>query len=161
MVLENLIEVIRTEVEKDQKLSKCSVFLCRQDGVVLFSTIESAQKHNESSIGALVSGVWQAANSLSGFISADTEKIFRLSFDTSDSGVYILNINYDGSGYYLGVLFNDEINPGLLKSKVRGLSDKVDNLEVEGPSSSCRLDEPLFENITDAEIDDMFSTAGI
>ncbi len=161
-----LSQLIEKEVSQEEKLtsSEVSIFLCRYDGVVLYSS-SPAQKYgrDESSIGALIGGVWQAADSLANFLGSHGDREFRFSFDTTDTGVYVLKINVGKETYYLGTLFNAELNPGLLKSKVRSLVARVEKV-IEEAGSNENLEnknEMLFEDITDDEIDDMFSTVGI
>ena len=132
------------------------VSLLRRDGITLFSTIKSEDEKN--SVGALISGLWQAAESLSTITNTQAHDEYRLSFDSSESGVYILPFNLDKNDYYMGVIYHKEEIPGRLKNKLRTVRDL---LESEFSGMTGQDDVPrsgfLFDNITDKEMDDLFS----
>lgn len=149
-------EMLREELAKSE--ITCPVFICRRDGVLVCAG--QSDERNESSYGALIGGIWQAAYSLMQINHEFSEDLFRLSFDTSDSGVYILPLMpKSGDFLFLACLYREELNPGHLKSKLRGLKTSLE--DVEWKEREEEIEEALFENITDEEIDKMFSSAGI
>lgn len=158
--LDVFIQEFKKNIDNFSRLKSHSVFLCRQDGVVIYTNRNNDT--NNSSIGALIGGLWQAGYSLTSFFHEQSEDIFRLSFDTSDSGVYILSLFLNQQQYFLGVLYKNELNPGLVKSQIRGLKNAISEISMtEDQSTERDKKETLFENITDDEIDEMFSTVGI
>lgn len=150
--------------EIDKTLSRYSFFLVRADGVVLYHNENLVKGINKASIGALLGGVWQASKALSDFIPQKNESdVFRLSFDTSSQGVYIIPISVFQEEFYLGLIYHGEVNPGFLKNKIRELAyafseymhrelkQSVKNSSIERSKS-----EFLFNDISDAEMDRIF-----
>lgn len=161
------VEAFFKSCEIDSKINRLSFFMIRYDGVILYhnNTIENA--HSKSSIGALLSGVWQASKALADFIPAQkSDEGFRLSFDTSDQGVYIVPINNDFEELYLGLIYHDEVNPGLIKNKMREmaasfsefLGQELNKKETNlNRTKSNDQSEFLFGEISDAEMDRLFA----
>ncbi len=161
------------EIIKDffkSKESELPFYTCvfRNDGVVIY---KNSSKIDESSIGALMGGVWQAATALASFIPEEKKiqnnhsEIFRFSFDTSSSGIYILPLKFDKFEYYLGVIYCNEINPGFLKNKMRDLSLKFfahvsERYKPENKTVTTSRSQFLFTEISDEEIDKMFGIVG-
>lgn len=143
-------------------LKNSSLFLVRQDGVMVYHLNGLGDKIDQRSIGALLGGVWQAAEALSKFIPTRSNvEGYKLSFDTSSQGLYVQPISVLGEPYYLGLLYADEINPAMIKSKLRLLAMnymKAIEQELDVFSSEEVLDETgyLFKNITDEEMDRLF-----
>lgn len=158
-----LIEQFFVSLEIDQRLNRFSFFLIRQDGVVLYQNRKD-HKLNAHSIGALLGGVWQASSALTEFIPGKKRELeFRLSFDTSSEGIYIVPVDTEVDKLYLGLIYYNEVNPGLLKSKMREIGISLSqylSMEKVNKKKVTKIEETnLFENITDAEIDRMFSIA--
>ncbi len=136
------------------------LFLCRSDGVILYQSTQMSNNLDAHSIGALIGGVWQAAKSLSGFIpgAAPSKDGYRLSFDTSSQGVYILPFSLGTEEYYLGSIYKDEENPGkiksMLRSKIFALEKKIS--EKTDTKQGDKKEQYLFKNISDQEMDDIF-----
>lgn len=162
-----LIEQFFISLEIDQRLNRFSFFLIRHDGVILYQN-KKEMKINAHSVGALLSGVWQASAALAEFIPGKkAEQEFRMSFDTSSEGIYIVPVDTNLDKLYLGLIYYGEVNPGLLKSKMRDIStslsqylgmerfDQVKEIKI----ASKNRDEKLFGDITDAEMDHIFSFA--
>lgn len=159
------VETFFKSCEVDDKLNRYSFFLIRQDGVVLYHNNNLGNSLSKSSIGALLGGVWQASKALSDFIpQKENDEGFRLSFDTSSQGIYILPIKIFEEELFLGLIYFNEVNPGLIKSKIREMAiafteymkyELKNNLNKSHKENS----EPefLFQDITDAEIDRLFS----
>lgn len=137
------------------------IVLLRSDGIHIYSNVES--QFETSSIGALVSGLWHAAQSLSAMTNTKTsEDEFRLSFDTSLDGLHVLPLKIMGEIYFLCAIFSSEQNPGKLKRLIRLLRD---NLEVYlsgySKDQSANRTEYLFKEISDDEIEKLFSFGGV
>lgn len=137
----------------------CSFFVFREDGIPMFIRNDLANLDNNA-IGALMGGSWQAANALASFIPRDKDgsRIFRFSFDTSDRGVYILPFNIDDAKFIFGGIFFEEVNPALMKSRMRQVLEKL-NTYIKGvrPSMKKKNEDFLFNDITDQEMDQLFS----
>lgn len=149
------------------RLSHCSLFMCRQDGMLVYHNNGLGDQVDKNSVGALLGGIWQAAQALTNFLpQQDDMDSYRLSFDTSSQGVFIQPLIIQETPYYLGLLYNDEINPAQIKSKLRilminfkkYLDQEIEGLDV-GSSESTNNDEYLFSDISDAEMDRLFSFA--
>lgn len=138
-----------------------TLILARQDGVVVFEQDQQIDERSKQTLGALMAGAWQAAQAMADLFPTDENRFFRLGFDTSDSGIYILPIDANTERYYLGLFFRNEINPALLKNKLRTVSQQVvEELSIYFAARKS-IDKPLFENISDEEIEKIFSFAGV
>ena len=146
-------------------LKNSSLFLVRQDGVMVYHQNGLGDKVDSRSIGALLGGVWQAAQALSSFIpNRQSLEAFKLSFDTSSQGLYVQPIEVYRDQYYLGLLYSEELNPAMIKSKLRILAlnfVKVleENIELASEEELKIDDDYLFKNITDEEMDKLFRFA--
>ena len=61
----------------------------------------------------------------------------------------------------MGLFYRDEINPAVLKNKLRRVSQQIiQEMDVYFEARKT-LEQPLFENITDDEIEKLFSFAGV
>lgn len=154
--------------EIDEKINHFSFFMIRSDGVVLYHNNNMGNSLSKSSIGALLSGVWQASKALSQFIPKEESKEgYRLSFDTSSQGIYIVPISTDVDELYLGLIYHDEINPGFIKNKMREMAAsfsefinqelKEHKKEVELKNNVFDKNDYLFGDISDAEMDRLFA----
>jgi predicted regulator of Ras-like GTPase activity (Roadblock/LC7/MglB family) len=95
----NLKKIIVNFFEENDFGKICDhLTLVRDDGIVIYSN--NQDEFLSSSIGALSSGLWQAATSLIQYIENNKSNEFRLTFDTSSSGVYILPISLVNSKCY-------------------------------------------------------------
>ncbi len=144
---------------------KSSLYLVRRDGLVLYSS-GSERKEETQSIGALLGGLWQAAEALSGFVpdaKLDREP-FRLSFDSSSKGIFVLPLVLGKEDYFISVIFNETINPAPLKNKLRSLKNHLKEFEekiiLKENKPNFESDNYLFQNITDEEMDNIFSYHG-
>lgn len=149
------------------RLSRSSLFMCRQDGMLVYHNNGLGDQVDKNSVGALLGGIWQAAQALTNFLpNQDDMDSYRLSFDTSSQGVFIQPIIIEDVPYYLGLLYNNEINPAQIKSKLKilminfkkYLDQEIDNLSDEFDSVK-REDGFLFTDISDAEMDRLFAFA--
>jgi hypothetical protein len=165
------IEQFFKSCEIDEKLNRYSFFLIRHDGVVLYHNDNLNNGISKSSIGALLGGVWQAANALASFIPKDfksNDEIYRLSFDTAAQGIYVVPAKVYNEEFYLGLIYHGEINPGLIKNKIRSMADgftefmeaELKNLPVATADTKPRQknNEYLFNDISDVEMDHVFAS---
>ena len=138
------------------ELSGCNIFIFREDGIPMYGVHKNLDRNT---VGALMAGSWQAANALSGFIQGSREEIFRFSFDTSERGIYILPFSIKKTAFLLGVIFQGQVNPGLIKSKMRQMLERllqhVEKIKEENPMP--QREKFLFNEISDREIDRLFS----
>ena len=152
--------------EIDEKLNRYSFFLIRHDGVVLYHNDNVENPLSKSSIGALLGGVWQAARALASFIPKDKKQseieTYRLSFDTSSQGVYVIPIKVYQEEFYLGLIYHDEISPGHIKNKMRDMAQTFSEyMETElknQPVQSKKNNEYLFSDLSDSEMDRVFAS---
>lgn len=142
-------------------LTRVSLFICRHDGVMLHAFSQQGSQVL-SSIGALLAGVWQAAQALSQFIpNRRNELDFRLGFDSSAEGVYLLPMQVAEHRLYLGAIYHGMINPGLLKNQLRQLGEGLSRtLEHSLPQEQALTNQYLFDKISNEEIDQLFSFVG-
>ncbi len=138
-----------------------TLILARQDGIIVFEQDENLSMQKKQALGALMAGAWQAAEAMADFFPTEGSSFFRLGFDTSDSGIYVLPIETSEEVFYVGLFYKNELNPAVLKNKLRSLSHQI--LQELSVYFSARenLNKPLFENITDDEIENIFSVAGV
>lgn len=155
--------------EIDEKLNRYSFFLIRHDGIVLYHNKNIENSLSQSSIGALLGGVWQAARALAAFIpqqnNEDAHEGYRLSFDTASQGVYVVPTKVYSEEFYLGLIYHDEVNPGVIKNKIRGIAAAfAEYMEAElkshplAKAQNKKNNEYLFNDISDVEIDRAFAS---
>lgn len=162
------IEQFFKSCEIDDKLNRYSFFLIRHDGVVLYNNKNAANPLSQSSIGALLGGVWQAARALASFIPKETNEAYRLSFDTASQGVYVIPVNVYNEELYLGLIYHDEVNPGLIKNKIRDMAyaftrfmeEELKNHPMSTAASGQvkKNSEYLFKDLSDVEMDRAFAS---
>lgn len=134
---------------------KC-LFVCRDDGVVIYFNNKLGTEVDAQSLGGLASGLWQAAFTLSSSTVNEDMGSFRLSMDTSSSGIYIIPLSLGDHDGFLGLIFKDDKIPAVAKNKLR-----IKKFEIE-QSSLLKFEkkestEMLFNNITESEIEEAFS----
>lgn len=161
------------EENKYDKLAD-KILLVRQDGINIYSNIQNSLE--ATSMGALVGGVWQAAQALSELSGTRHELLeYRLGYDTSADGLYIVPLKISGKIYYLASMYLNQSNPGKLKKDLRYLKDDLENHlcelmskdlyatneinsnEIVGEKQSSGF---LFDDISDDEMDNLFSFEG-
>lgn len=143
--------------KEHQPHQKLQLLFLRTDGIVLYQQGMKEVLH----LGALISGLWQAAQSLSTALPATQESGYRLSFDTSEQGLYVLPVEIKGSQYFLAGLYHDELNPGKLKQDLKNQGKRLERY-LDDKLSNKQYDEGryLFDNITDTEINHLFQEVG-
>ena len=136
-----------------------SLLILRGDGQIIY---RHPKTKGNASMGALMGGTWQAASSLSHFIGGGGEQDegLRLSFDTPEKGLYMLPFQNEGEGLYMGILYRDCLNSAKFKNELRKLRDDLE--EYLGKNVPLKKDHnmAMFKNITDEEIDQLFSPIG-
>ena len=146
----NLKSILKGEKNK-AGLKGVDLYVIRSDGTIVYT--DGNSKKNQA-IGALVCGAWQATSAL---LEKDKDVDFRFSFDTSSSGIYILSLMLDGQILYLASIFENEMNPGRLKIKMRKMRDVIcEKLDGFLPDDSPK-DSLLFEGLSDDEVNNLFS----
>lgn len=142
------------------------LFVTREDGITIY---DSVQDQTTTSVSALVSGVWQASEALMGLAHPNQDVMdFRLGFDTSSQGIYLMPFSLKGKRYFLGAIYHECVNPGQLKRQVVMIKEEMDRLFANEPVALPKTQNKtmsregfLFQEITDAEIDRLFSAGGI
>jgi hypothetical protein len=140
-------------------LGEVRVMILREDGAILFDNT-AGKPFDLTGFVALTMGILQASDAVSSLVQGENKDGFRFSFDVSDSGVYALPIQVEGKKHYLLAVYHDLVNPGQMKAKLRVLTPHAESfahLFLAETKSGVR---PLFDNITDEEIDRLFSFAG-
>jgi hypothetical protein len=138
------------------------LFVTREDGIMIY---DSVQDQTSTSVSALVSGVWQASEALMDLAHPNQNVMeFRLGFDTSSQGIYLFPFKLMGKRYFLGAIYQNCVNPGQLKRQVAMIKEEMDRLFQEIPVKANnkvnRREGYLFQEITDEEIDRLFSAGG-
>jgi hypothetical protein len=154
-------EKIKNILDIKKSIISARIFLTREDGITMY---DSVQNHTTNSVSALVSGMWQASEALMGFASPGQDIMdFRLAFDTSSQGIFIYPLYLSGKKYFLGAIYQNCLNPGLLKRQLSLIKAEIDSLIFEEPKhlipkkSSFQREGFLFQDISDDEIDRLFS----
>jgi hypothetical protein len=148
----------------DPKLAglKTRLFVTREDGITIY---DSVQNNTTTSVSALVSGVWQASEALMDLVCQENHSMdFRLAFDTSAKGIYLFPFQLSGKRYFLGAIYDECLNPGQLKRQVSLIKDEMELNFAATPLSkivSTNRQGYLFKDISDEEIDRLFSLGGI
>ena len=83
--------------------------------------------------------------------------LFRFSFDTSSSGIYILPLDINSKKYYLGAIFYNQINPAILKNELKKLLFSFQSEILNFDEEEVKNQSFLFGNITDKEMNDIFT----
>lgn len=156
-------EKIKLMLEPKKGGIQARLFVTREDGITLY---DSVQDTTSSSVAALVSGVWQASEALMKLVKSDSQDLhYRLGYDTSSEGIFIFPVSLQGKKYFLGAIYEDCLNPGLLKRQITLIKQELElflvNSEPEKKATvSTTRSGYLFSEITDEEIDRLFSVGG-
>lgn len=158
--LKHLVSSFESSSQLSSKKMTGPFFIFRRDGIVLFANKE-ADKSTSSSMGALFGGLWQAAETLLQFVTTGDKEGFRLSFDSGKNGIFILPIPFQKEMLFVSTIYSEETNPAVVKNNLRTMKNFLLENEAkimnegteEGPDK-----KQLFENITDDEMDQLFSS---
>ncbi|HXH31757.1 MAG TPA: hypothetical protein VNJ01_13160 [Bacteriovoracaceae bacterium] len=157
----------------DPKKSRIAarLFVTREDGITIYDSVQDA---TTTSVSALVSGVWQASEALMGLVNKSQDVMdFRLGFDTSSQGIYLFPFQLFEKRYFLGAIYHECLNPAQLKRQVAVIKEELEKVLREekpkddnpGPPKLPKQDSNregfLFQEITDEEIDRLFSVGGL
>jgi hypothetical protein len=139
------------------------LFVTREDGITIY---DSVQNNTTTSVAALVSGVWQASEALMNLVHNQNEVMdFRLGFDTSSQGIYLFPFELSGKRYFLGAIYNNCLNPGQLKRQISMIKVEMETIFLNEPLPQKIIMSSrqgyLFQDISDVEIDRLFSLGGI
>ena len=135
-------------------IKKYSIFMTRDDGTNVFTNRESEQE------STLVVAAWQAICTVSPIDNFKTSD-FRLSFETSSQGIHVLCFEFTDHRYFASIIYEDTLNPALLKKKFREFIANISNnlKEVNSIKSEVKVrrDDFLFQDFSDKELDSVFS----
>lgn len=148
-------------IEKEKTLEKLSIIISRSDGIILSSLNVDSSK--AQSIAALSAGVWQASEAVSLAQGASLSGDPSLSFASSDTGFYICPISMKNEQIYLCAMYSNVINPAVLKHKLKLVKKEFENLfsqVVNTRNENNERDNFLFEEISDEEVDQLFTGLG-
>lgn len=161
-----IVERVKNLLEPKKASVGARLFVTRDDGITIYDSI---QDQTTTSVAALVSGVWQASEALMGLVNSGSDVLdFRLGFDTSSQGIFLVPLEISGKRYFLGAIYTEQVNPGQLKRKVAMIKEEFDATFVKQPmrakpkSAVVEAREGfLFKDISDEEIDRLFAPGGI
>jgi hypothetical protein len=163
----NVTEQLKQVLEPKIKSINARLFVAREDGITIY---DSVQNQTTASVSALVSGVWQASEALMGLAHPGQDILeFRLGFDTSSQGIYLFPLSLFGKRYFFGAIYKDCLNPGQLKRQIVLIRHEMDQLfsnEKVVVTTTTKMKNNdrnsfLFQEITDEEIDRLFSAGCI
>lgn len=170
MTTMNITERVKLLLEPKKGSVDARLFVTREDGITVY---DSVQNQTTTSVAALVSGLWQASEALMGLVNSEADvHEFRLGFDTSAQGIFLVPLDILGKRYFLGAIYTDLTNPGQLKRRVAMIKEEMDRTfekKTAAPAPLKKLKVPivearegfLFKDITDEEIDRLFAPGGI
>jgi hypothetical protein len=158
----NITDKIKHVLDPKKHGVKARLFVSREDGITVY---DSVQDLTTTSVSALVSGVWQASEALMGLAHPQKDIMeFRLAFDTSSQGIYLFPFKLQGKKFFLGAIYRDCINPGQLKRQIAMIKEEMERLFSDMPSEVKNFplrEGYLFKDISDDEMDRLFSAGGI
>jgi hypothetical protein len=153
--------VDKVQTFSDQNLLRSiSILAISLEGQVLGHLGKDLSANKIQSMGALLVGLWQASDSLSELIENEDEDDLKLSFQSSSSGYYVLSPGPNNPKVLWAFVFEGATNPGKIKvlsQKLRNHMDEVIYLNRNDENESAQL----FNNITDEEMDKLFSFAEV
>jgi predicted regulator of Ras-like GTPase activity (Roadblock/LC7/MglB family) len=162
-----------------EEISARAVLLLQEDGQILQST-GPLEESEAPTMAALVAAMIATGKSIGSLGGAFPSNPTRFACDSDDSGIYMVAV---GTGVWLAALYDQPLNPGKLRLRVRqtaaicaqlGIqkneSKKVpENITSGGakapptmapisnaPEKITEQNSSLFTNITDDEIDRLF-----
>lgn len=156
-------EKIKMVLEPKKSGIKARLFVTRDDGITIYDSI---QDNTTTAVAALVSGLWQASEALMNLVHKEDDVLnFRLGFDTSSRGIFLFPFDMSEKRYFLGAIYSDCINPGQLKRQIALIKEEMDRLFESGSPIKKNVvstrEGYLFTDISDEEIDRLFSLGGV
>lgn len=138
-----------------------TVLAISAEGQVISQMGQPREDKELQSLGALLAGVWQASEALKDFMSNDESKDdLRLNFQNAHSGYLLLPPSEKNPKIIFAFIFEEQTNPGKIKHLARKIRDHFDEIEIFNQESG-KNEELLFKDITEDEVDKLFSFAGI
>ncbi len=153
-IINKLAELTQEKKNKTLVLKDSELFIIRADGTLLFSD-GNTKGH---SLSALMGGMWQAAqHTFKSLDKNENQNELKLSFGDADSGIFMTLIR-EHDPLYLSCIYKNILNPGLLRNELRILSLLMQEIvKLDKNIKNTKKDEYLFNNITDNEIDKLFT----
>lgn len=148
---------------KSNDLKNATILAMSRDGRVYGQLGKKRNENDIQSLGALLVGMWQASEAVEGFLDNKGKGEMALSFQDSEKGFFILKPSPINPEVFWGLLFEGEVNPGKVKVFFKQLRSHFDAIEIldKKEFNSEKSDGALFQNITDEEVDELFSFAGL
>ncbi len=156
---DNLQDALRNSIKKIQpsaRLQKHHILIANRDGICLFSNQE---KGKDISMGALLGGVWQASVALLEINKFQNNDSLKLGFDDGENGFCVVAIELAGRPCYACLVFEKEIAPGAVRGQLKHWCDRLAE-SLENWSAPATRSGYLFKDVTDEEIDRLFSFGG-
>ncbi len=145
-------------------LKRHTILITRQDGIPIYKRNKNLSIHADA-ISSLVAGIWQASKVLSESISKNVDIFeFKLSFDSSNQGVFIFPFLYKKDTLNISIVYKDELNPGKLKFEIKKLIPEICKMVLMNMGNGHiekGVDNFLFDEITDSEVDNLFAFQGL
>ena len=144
-------------------LQNTTILALSKDGRVYGQIGKVRQEKDIQSLGALLVGLWQASEAVEGFLSKENAGEMALSYQDSQRGFFILRPNQNNPEVFWGLLFEGEVNPGKVRLYFKNLRDHFNKIEILDKKEINNSEEgsSLFKDITDEEVDKLFSFAGL
>jgi len=138
-----------------------TVLAISKEGQVLSQMGHQRENNDLQSLGALLAGVWQASEALKNFMKKDDSKEdLKLNFQNTHSGYLLLPLTQRNPQIIFAFIFEEQTNPGKIKHVAGKIRDHFDEIEILNQESG-KEEELLFKDITEDEVDKLFSFAGI
>lgn len=155
--LQDAIKAKLTTVPIKERLKRHHLMIANQDGICLFSNQKDA---SNTSMGALLGGVWQASKALLDVRKVEGSGELRLGFDDGSNGFCVVAIDLAGRPCYACLVFENEMAPGALRGQLRHWCDELASELATWQAPASRAGY-LFKDITDEEIDKLFGHEGM
>jgi hypothetical protein len=127
--------------------------ITRPDGLVVWENLDDKKRLQE--MGALGCGLWQSAKTFGKFTNNNSLNP-TLSFGSSADGLFVSHVKIKSYEYILFVIYKGCLNPAKLKLKFRSFRQVVEDF-LFYESEQNEKEEQIFSDITDKEVDDLFS----
>ena len=152
---ENLKEAAVSHLDIFGELKNQELYIYRTEGVQLWT---SSLKSNPTII-SLLAGLWQSARAISKSLKTNSLSDI-LQFGNSSQGIITQSIYLDNKEYLISLSYKNTLNPAKLRLKFRMFCQKIEEQffdEAKSPISESKKEEALFSNISDEEVDQLFT----
>ncbi len=161
MTIENTLLEHFSKITFDLPKKGLTVLAISAEGQVLTQMGELRDSKELQSLGALLAGVWQASEALKDFMSEeDSREDLKLNFQNAHSGYLLLPPTQKNPRIVFAFVFEKQTNPGKIKHLAGKIRDHFDEIEIMNLDTG-KEEELLFKDITEDEVDKLFSFAGI